>query len=47
MVGSVNRKIVVQAVLDKKIDPISKITRAKRTGGMDQVVEGRLPSPKL
>jgi hypothetical protein len=38
-----NRRIVVQAHLSKKQDLISKITRAKRSGGMAQVVE-HLPS---
>jgi hypothetical protein len=35
-VGSINRKITVQASLDKSQN---QITRAKRVGGMDQVVE--------
>jgi hypothetical protein len=30
---------VVQANLGKKQDPISKITRAKRVGGIAQVIE--------
>jgi hypothetical protein len=34
---------MVLDILGKKQDPISKITRAKRSGGMAQVVEG-LPS---
>jgi hypothetical protein len=37
-VGNINRRIAVQAELDKKQDPISKITRAKRAGGVAQVV---------
>jgi hypothetical protein len=32
--GSINRRTVVQAGLGKKRDPISKITRAKRAGGV-------------
>jgi hypothetical protein len=32
--GSINRKIVVQAGPSKKLDSISKITRAKRVGGV-------------
>jgi hypothetical protein len=46
MVGSVNRKIVVQAGLGKKRDLISKITRARRTENMAQVVEYLLESTK-
>jgi hypothetical protein len=37
--GSINRQIMVQASQGKKQDPISKITRAKRVGGMVQVGE--------
>jgi hypothetical protein len=37
------RKTTVQASLDKKWDPIFKVTRAKRVEGMAQAVE-RLPS---
>jgi hypothetical protein len=37
--GSINRRITVQARLGKKQDPISKITRAKRVGGVKQAVE--------
>jgi hypothetical protein len=33
--GSINRRITVQTDLDKKQDPISEITRAKRVGGME------------
>jgi hypothetical protein len=33
-----NRKIWVQASMDKKLDPVFKITRAKRAGGVAQVV---------
>jgi hypothetical protein len=41
--GSINRRIVVQTGLGKKQECISKITRAKRAGGMAQ--EGEcLPS---
>jgi hypothetical protein len=36
-------RIMVQTSLGKKRDPISKITRAKRAGGVAQVVEP-LPS---
>jgi hypothetical protein len=43
MAGSLNRKIVVQAILSKKQDSIFKRTRAKRVGGMGQVIE-HLPS---
>jgi hypothetical protein len=39
----INRKIVVQASVDKKWNPISKLTRAKNAGGMTQVVK-HLPS---
>jgi hypothetical protein len=31
--------IVLQVRLDKKWDPISQVTRAKRFGGVDQIVE--------
>jgi hypothetical protein len=34
-----NRRMTVQASLGKRQDLISKITRAKRTGGMAQEVE--------
>jgi hypothetical protein len=34
-----NRKIMVQAVLSIKRDPVSKITNIKRADGMVQVVE--------
>jgi carbon monoxide dehydrogenase subunit G len=38
--GSINRRIAVQTSWDKKHDPISKITRAKKgAGGMAQAVE--------
>jgi hypothetical protein len=37
--GSINRRIKVQAHLSIKRDTISKITKAKRTGSMTQVVE--------
>jgi hypothetical protein len=37
--GSTNRRITVQANLGIKWDPISKITKAKSTGNMTQVVE--------
>jgi hypothetical protein len=40
---ALNRTITVQASLDKKQYSISKITRAKRAGGMAQVVD-YLPS---
>jgi hypothetical protein len=36
--GSTNRKIMVQAC-GVKLDPISKITKAKRAGNVVQVVE--------
>jgi hypothetical protein len=38
-VGSINRRIDVQAGQDKSMTPISKITRAKRAGDMTQEVE--------
>jgi hypothetical protein len=41
-VGSINRRIIVQAGLGKKQDSISKITRAKRAGCVAQVVEQSL-----
>jgi hypothetical protein len=34
MVGNINRRITVQAGLGEKREPISKITTAKRAGGM-------------
>jgi hypothetical protein len=37
--ASAKRKVAVQAGLGKKLDPISKITRAKRDGCVAQVVE--------
>jgi hypothetical protein len=43
MVGSINRRTGVQGCLSKKQDPISKITQAKRAGGMAQAVQ-YLPS---
>jgi hypothetical protein len=43
MVGSINRKTMVQARLGKKQHLISRITRAKSAGGMAQAVE-YLPS---
>jgi hypothetical protein len=42
-VGSLNRRIVVQASLGKKQDPISKITRENRAGVVTQMVK-HLPS---
>jgi hypothetical protein len=39
MVRSISKKIMVQASLDKKWAHISKITTAKRTGGVEQGVE--------
>jgi hypothetical protein len=39
MVGSENRRIVVQSGLGKKQGPISKITRAKRAGRVPQVID--------
>jgi hypothetical protein len=38
MVESINRRITVQGVLDKKARSYVKITRVKRAGGMVQVV---------
>jgi hypothetical protein len=38
-VGSLKWKIAVQPSLDKKQDPISKITRAKWAVGLAQAVE--------
>jgi hypothetical protein len=32
--GNVNRRVTVQAGPGKKQEPVSKITRAKRAGGM-------------
>jgi hypothetical protein len=40
-----NRKIVVQAVLSKKQDPIAKITRAKTVASMAQAVQ-HVPSKR-
>jgi hypothetical protein len=37
--GSINRRIAVHASLGKKQDSISKITIAKRAGGVVQVVQ--------
>jgi hypothetical protein len=37
--GSTNRRIIVQGCLGIKQNPISKITKAKRAGGVVQVVE--------
>jgi hypothetical protein len=39
MRGSTNRRIKIQTSPGIKQDPISKITSAKRAGGMAQVVE--------
>jgi hypothetical protein len=36
---ALNRRISVQPSLREKQDPISKITKAKRAGGMAQAVE--------
>jgi hypothetical protein len=36
LLGVKNRQIAVHDGLGEKWDPISKITRAKRTGGMNQ-----------
>jgi hypothetical protein len=41
-----NRRIKVQLAWAKKQDPISKITRGKRTGGVAQVVEHLLSNHK-
>jgi hypothetical protein len=41
--GSINRKILVQASLGKKQDPISKITREKRARGIAHIVD-RVPA---
>jgi tagatose-1,6-bisphosphate aldolase non-catalytic subunit AgaZ/GatZ len=38
-VGSTNRKIVVQAHMGIKQDPISKTTNAKRAGRVARVIE--------
>jgi ABC-type uncharacterized transport system auxiliary subunit len=48
MVGSVKQKdrIIVQSTLGKKQDSISKITRAKWSGGMNQMVEHLLSKCK-
>jgi hypothetical protein len=35
-VGSNNRKIAIRAILGKKLDSISRITRGKRAGSMAQ-----------
>jgi hypothetical protein len=43
MLGSLNWNIIVQAGLGERQDPMSKITRAKRVGGMAQSVQ-HLPS---
>jgi hypothetical protein len=37
--GNINRRIMVQTILGKRQDPISNITRVKRTGGLAQVVQ--------
>jgi hypothetical protein len=37
--GSTNKRIMVQAGLGVKRDPISKITKDKRAGGVAQVVK--------
>jgi hypothetical protein len=42
MVRSINRRILVPDNLSEKRDPISKITREIKTGGVAQVVEGLL-----
>jgi hypothetical protein len=39
LLGSINRRIGVHAIIDEKQHFISKITRAKRAGGMAQEVE--------
>jgi hypothetical protein len=39
MAGSINREIIVQEGLGKKWDLISKVSTAKRAGGIAQVVE--------
>jgi hypothetical protein len=41
--GVKSRQIAIQAGLGERQDPISKITRAKRAGGMDLAV-GHIPS---
>jgi hypothetical protein len=46
MAGSVNRRLMVQAGLGKKRHPISKIIRAKKAGGMAQILEF-LPSTQV
>jgi hypothetical protein len=38
MLRSTNRMTAVQASLNKKQDPISKIIRAKRVRGVDQII---------
>jgi hypothetical protein len=45
-VGSVNRRIVVQASLGKKKDPIIKISGDKIAGGMAQMLENLLSKQK-
>jgi hypothetical protein len=39
MVGSINSRIMVHAGLDKKQEPITKITRGKRAGDVAQAIE--------
>jgi hypothetical protein len=36
MLGNVNRRIAIQASQNRKGDSVTKITRDKRSGGMDQ-----------
>jgi hypothetical protein len=38
-VGSINRKMTIKVCLGIKRDPLSKINKAKRAGGVAQVVE--------
>jgi hypothetical protein len=45
-VGSINRRIVVQAVSDKSQDPTSKITKEKKVGGVAQAIEPLLSKCK-
>jgi hypothetical protein len=44
--GGINRRIIVQAGLGIKPDPISKITNAEGTGAVTQVVECLFSKPE-
>jgi hypothetical protein len=44
--GGINRRIIVQAGLGIKLDPISKITNAEGTSAVTQVAECLLSKPE-